>query len=370
MIATALLAMWAAWFLLARIPLYETSAAARIESIEAMHPVDARMAGRAARVNLALGAPVAAGEVLVELEADAERLALEQSRARVAALGPEIASVRSEIAAEERSIADERRSAADARDQQRAVVREARAALDLADEDARRIAKLRSGGLVSEQDHARARSDLEQRRAAADAAGSALARIDQEQKTRESDRRVRIERLRGTLARLEGEGATAAAEARRFEYEVERRLLRAPIAGRIAEAMDLRTGAAVREGERLAAILPAGPLRVVAQFAPAAAFGRILAGQPATVRLDAFPWAEYGSIRARVARVANETRDALVRVELEVTAMPAGVPVSHALPGSVEIEVERVRPAALVLRMLGGALTRPVEASPTQGRGR
>jgi multidrug resistance efflux pump len=75
----------AAWFLLARIPLYDTSAAARIEALEAMHPVDARKAGRAARVNLALGAPVAAGEVLVELEADAERLALEQSRARVAA---------------------------------------------------------------------------------------------------------------------------------------------------------------------------------------------------------------------------------------------------------------------------------------------
>ena len=369
-VAASLLAMWAAWFLFSRIPLYETSAAARIEATAAMHPVDARMAGRAVRVNLAIGAPVRAGDVLVELEADAERLALEQSRARVAALAPELASVRSEIAAEERGIEDERRSTAGARDQQSAMLRETRAALALAEEDAQRIARLRAGGLVSEQEHARSRSDVEQRRAASEAAASALARIDQEQKTRESDRLVRIQRLRGTLSRLEGEGATAAAAVKRFEYEVERRVLRAPVTGRIAEAMDLRTGAAVREGERLAAIVPDGPLRVVAQFAPAAAFGRVFAGQPGTVRLAGFPWAEYGSLRARVARVANETRDGFVRVELDVTALPAALPISHALPGTVEIEVERVRPAWLVLRMLGGALTRPVEASPPPGLGR
>ena len=363
-VAASLLAMWGAWFLFSRIPLYETSATARIEATAAMHPVDARMAGRAVHVNLAIGAPVRAGDVLVELEADAERLALEQSRARVAALAPELASVRGEIAAEERAIVDERRSAGGARDEQAAILRETRAGLALAEEDAQRIARLRAGGLISEQEHARARSDVEQRRAASEAAASALARIDQEQKTRESDRQVRIQRLRGTLSRLEGEGSTAAAAVKRFEYEVERRVLRAPVTGRIAEAMDLRTGAAVREGERLAAIVPDGPLRVVAQFAPAAAFGRVFAGQPGTVRLAGFPWAEYGSLRARVARVANETRDGFVRVELDVTALPAALPISHALPGTVEIEVERVRPAWLVLRMLGGALTRPVEASP------
>ena len=366
-VAAALLAMWAAWFLFSRIPLYETSASARIESTAATHPIDARMAGRVVRVNLAVGAPVRAGEILVELEADAERLALDQARARVAALDPEVSSVRREIAAEERGIEDERRSTAGARDEQRAVLRETRAALGLAEDEARRVAPLRARGLVSEQDDARARYEVERRRAASEAAESALTRIDQEQKTRESDRLVRIQRLRGSLARLEGESATSAAAVKRFEFEVERRVLRAPVAGRIAEAVDLKTGAAVREGERLAAIVPDGPLRVVAQFAPAAAFGRVFSGQPGTVRLEGFPWAEYGSLRARVTRVANEMRDGLVRVELDVTSLPAALPISHALPGTVEIEVERVRPAWLVLRMIGGALTRPVEASPPPG---
>jgi hypothetical protein len=65
-----------------------------------------------------------------------------------------------------------------------------------------------------------------------------------------------------------------------------------------------------------------------------------------------------------VTAVADELRDGLVRVELGVGALPPNLPLSHALPGSVEIEVERVRPAWLVLRSLGGLLTRPIASTP------
>jgi len=75
-VAAGLLGAWTAWFLLARVPLYETSSVARIEAADAAHPVDAQIAGRAVRVNLVVGARVRAGDVLVELDADGERLAL------------------------------------------------------------------------------------------------------------------------------------------------------------------------------------------------------------------------------------------------------------------------------------------------------
>lgn len=363
-IATILLAAWAGWFVLARVPLYETSSAARIEAAAAAHPVDVRVPGRAVRVNLPVGARVQAGDVLVELEGDAERLALQEARARLAALGPEIAATAAEIEAEERAIADERRAALVARDQQRAMLREAEAARDVAVEDARRLARLRADGLIAQAEDDRARADAEQRRASADAAAAALARVDHDERTKESDRRVRVQRLRGARSRLEGEAATAAAAVKRLDYEVERRVIRAPVAGRIAEAAELRLGAVVEEGDRLAAIVPGGPLRVVAYFSPADALGRVQAGQPARVRLQGFPWTEYGSLLARVSAVSTEVRDGTVRVELAVDRLPATLPLSHALPGRVEIEVERVRPAALVFRTLGGWLTRPVAAAP------
>jgi membrane fusion protein (multidrug efflux system) len=363
-LAALLLVGWTGWFLLARVTLYETSMLARLEATAAAHPVDARMLGRVVSVNLTVGRIVHSGDILVELEADAERLALGEARRKVEALGPQIAAVRQEVVAEEQAVEADRRASLSARDEQRATLREAEAALGIATEEARQLARLRSEGVISEIENARARADVERRKATVDAAAAAIARIESDETTRESDRRVRIQRLRGTLSLLEGELATTGAAAKRFEYEVERRVLRAPIDGRIAEAADLRIGAVVDEADRLAAIVPDSPLRVVAQFAPAAAIGRVRVGQPARVRILGFPWAEYGSLQARVTAVADELRDGLVRVELGVGALPANLPLSHALPGSVEIEVERVRPAWLVLRSLGGLLTRPIANTP------
>jgi membrane fusion protein (multidrug efflux system) len=367
--AVGLLGAWGAWFTLARVPLYETSATARVEATASAHPVEARLAGRTKTVNLTVGARVREGDVLVELESDGERLALQEAQARVAALGPEIAAVRSEIAAEERAIEDERRASVAGRDQQRALIREAEAARKAAEEDAARFARLRVEGVIPEAEASRARAEADRRLAAADAAGAALARIEHDEKTRESDRRVRIQRLRGTLSRLEGEAGTATAAVARLEYELERRRFRAPVDGRIAEAAEVRAGAFVDEGDRLAAIVPDGPLRVVAQFSPAAAVGRVRPGQPGRVRLLGFPWAEYGSLRASVSQVSNEVRDGLIRVELAVEALPPSLPLSHALPGDVEVEVERVRPSSLVLRTLGGWLTRPVQTAPAASAG-
>jgi membrane fusion protein (multidrug efflux system) len=318
---------------------------------------------------MVLGSRVREGDVLVEIEADAERLALQEATARRDALAPDIAAVRAEIAAEQRALEDERRAAVIARDEQRAVLREAEAARGLAEEDARRFAQLRARGVIPEADESRVRAEAARRRATADAAAAALARVEHDERTRESDRLVRIQRLRSTQTRLEGEASTAAATIKRLEYEIERRTFRAPVDGRIAEAKELRVGAFVDEGDRLAAIIPDGPLRVVAQFPPAAAIGRVREGQPGRVRLLGFPWTEYGSLQARVSRVANEIRDGLVRVELAVDRMPPSLPLSHALPGNVEVEVERVRPASLVFRTLGGWLTRPATAASTASAG-
>jgi membrane fusion protein (multidrug efflux system) len=55
--------------------------------------------------------------------------------------------------------------------------------------------------------------------------------------------------------------------------------------------------------------------------------------------------------------VANEARDGAIRVELRlVPEALTTIPLQHGLPGTVEVEVERVSPAALVLRGVGQRL--------------
>ncbi len=92
-------------------------------------------------------------------------------------------------------------------------------------------------------------------------------------------------------------------------------------------------------------------LVIIANFQLASVLGRVHVGQPAIVRLDGFPRAQYGTVRARVSRVSEEIRDGKVRVELAVdSARPADIPYQQGFPTSVEVEVERVSPAALILR--------------------
>ena len=130
----------------------------------------------------------------------------------------------------------------------------------------------------------------------------------------------------------------------------------------------LGAGTYVEEGDRLATVVPTGRIRAVAEFASADAVGRVHPGQPARLRLTGFPSTRHGSIPATVARVGSEAQEGRIRVELDVTPADDSLPLEHGLPGTIEVEVERLSPAALVLRSAGKLLDRPAAAagSPRQ----
>jgi hypothetical protein len=93
--------------------------------------------------------------------------------------------------------------------------------------------------------------------------------------------------------------------------------------------------------------------KVVADFPPSA-LGRIQPGQSARLHLDGFPWPQYGSVSASVISVRNKARDGRVRVEFVVHPDPTSrIPLQHGLPGTVEVEVDRLSPAELIIRAAG-----------------
>ena len=369
LLVSALIGAWAAWFFLARVALYEVTDTARLEVDRAIYPIEALAAGRVVATHLAAGKEVQAGDVLVELDADAQRLQLQEESARLAALAPQLVAIRDEIAAEKEALGRSRDASRVGVDEARAQFREAEAAARFAELEAERLARLHAGGLLAEVDLLRARAEAQRRRATAESLQLAVDRMEREQSTKESDRKVRLERLQHEITQLEGQRTTTAATIERIQNEIEKRRIRAPVAGPLGEVATLRIGAVVREGDRLGAVVPPGKLRVVAEFPPPAALGRVRPGQPARLRLEGFPWAQYGSIRATVGNVASEIRAGRVRVELEVDAEPVSrIPLQHGLPGAIEVEVERVSPAALVLRAAGKLLASPaVRVSGTGG---
>ncbi|MEW6731464.1 MAG: HlyD family efflux transporter periplasmic adaptor subunit [Acidobacteriota bacterium] len=355
---TLFLGVWIAWSLLARVAIYETASSARLEVERAVHLIEAPISGRVIATNLVVGRNVQAGEVLVELDSEAERLQVVEEQDRIKGLSTQVNAIYNEIKAEEETGRKERQAAQVGLDEARSKYQEADSAAQLAEEEARRLATLQAHGLIPEMELVRAKTEVQKRRAAAQALRISINRLEQEQLTKDSARKTQIERLNRDATEMKADLNTKQITIERIEYETDRRRIRAPVKGPLGEVAELRIGSFVQEGDKLGAVVPFGELKVVAHFPPMSALGRIYPGQPARLRLDGFPWTQFGSIAATVKSVASEARDGQVRVELIINPdLPSRIRLQHGLPGTVEVEVEQVSPATLVLRMVGKLLS-------------
>jgi membrane fusion protein (multidrug efflux system) len=362
-LVAVLVGTWIAWFFLARLRVYEVSDAARLELARAVHAIEAPVGGRVVSSNLMLDRQVAADEVLLTLDVEPTRLRLEEERSRLESLAPQIAALEREIRAHELALEEDRGASSAGLEEARARAREANIAAEFAEQELERMKRLHGDGQISDADLARARSDAEERRAAAESARLAGRRLDRERGAAGRDREAHLEQLRREKTRLDGEVAAAVALIDRLEHEMKQRIIRAPVGGTLAEVAAIEAGAFISEGDRIGAVLGRGNLRVTAEYAPSAALGRVRPGQRARLRLEGFPWAQYGSVGATVTGVATELRDRRIRVELDIDAVSeTSIPLQHGLPGSVEIEIERVAPVVLVLRAVGRLLSTPTDS--------
>jgi membrane fusion protein (multidrug efflux system) len=356
--AGLLLAAWLGWFLMSEVTVYETSTRAHLEVQQAPHAVAALVSGKVIAAPVQIGQQVAAGTVLVELDAQSERLRLREEQSRLAAMAPRIESMKKEIAALGQARADDQRAAAAAVQAARYRSGEARAAVEFADENARRMKDESNAGSIAQIDALRAASEAAKLGASSSALSADARRLELEASARASQHQAQIENLYRSSAALEAEKATTELSIQRLQAEVDRHIVRAPVAGTVGDVQAVRPGSYATAGQKLVTVVPAGGLVILADFAPAAVLGRVHPGQPARLRLAGFPWAQYGSIEATVSRVASEVRDNLVRVELTPGNQAATRSLmQHGLPGTVEVTVQRMPPAVLMLRASGQMLS-------------
>lgn len=368
-IALVLGGAWLAWFVFGRVTVFELSRQARLEVQRSAQTVASAQGGAVLRSHLALGREVRAGDLLLELDDRVSTLRLAEEGERLAGLPARQAALREEIAALESARGAELQAAEAAA--QAAVARsgEAAAQLDFARDHERRLTAEAASGSVAEIDALKARSESRRQASARDALLADARRSTLEAAGRAQQMRSRIDALKGQLLALDAEARTLQASSVRLQAEIERLRVRAPIDGTLADVAPLGPGSVVPEGHKLAVVLPRGTLMVVAEFHPATALGRVQPGQPALLRLDGFPWAQHGSVNARVLRVDGEVRDAGApaqpgaprepRLRVELAIEPGSLPpqlLQHGLSGSVEVALEQVSPAVMLLRAAGRKL--------------
>src|SRR3569623_2202611 len=94
------------WALKARIPVLKMSTLGRIEPHNAVHRLEPPESGKVIRSNLTLDREVGAGELLVEFDAEEQRLELQQSESNLATLARDLTSL-GELLAQKRRELDE-----------------------------------------------------------------------------------------------------------------------------------------------------------------------------------------------------------------------------------------------------------------------
>jgi len=168
------------------------------------------------------------------------------------------------------------------------------------------------------------------------------------------------------LAVLAGQLELSEAKSASLREDIGKRVIRAPISGEIGSMQQLDVGAVITTGALIANLIPSGELNIVAEFQPERVLGRMFSGQSAVMKLDVFPWAQYGIVHLKVDRVATEISDGLVRVEFVLDdSATHKMPLQHGLTGSVEVNVETTSPALLVLRASGRLISKPSTNSTT-----
>ncbi len=93
----------------------------------------------------------------------------------------------------------------------------------------------------------------------------------------------------------------------------------------------------------------------IAQFSPGAAI-HLQPGQTAQLRLDDFPWTEYGAVPATLLTIDNAIQNGTIRVQFQITDNNSLIPLQSGLTGQVEVETNRVSPIALLLNEAGQRL--------------
>ncbi|MFZ5890026.1 MAG: HlyD family secretion protein [Myxococcota bacterium] len=355
-VAVLLLAAWGSWLTFAQIPVFSGSTRGRLEVATTTHRAATPSAGRVTLFSVKLGDDVKAQQVLLELDDSVERRRLNEALANVSALDLRLSAARVERRAAEQVRAWQAKAFDAAVAQSRAALAEVSNDLVFRREQADRAERLQREALMSASDALLQAQGLSKTLSQVTSAEAGLTRERLNGQHADQIQVAKIAEVERQIADLEALRVTAVASVGTAEAELSKKVVRAPIAGRVGSVASIQVGDVLDEGAVVASVVPNDPLRIVAEFEPSLAVGRIRTGQTARVRLAGFSLVEFARFDASVTQVASEAQGGTIRVELGIASLLADPRVQHGLPAMVEVCVDKATPWQLVLRALGEAV--------------
>ncbi len=349
-----LLAAWTGWFLFGRITLYQASRAAHIEVATSSRDIATLHGGKLVASGLFIGRRVHAGEVLAELDSEQEKLRLADAEHRLSGFPARLAALQQELSSTQTARIGALREKSAQLAAALARARAAQASADFNQSLSQKQQQDSEAGASAPIDAERAVSEARRAAAMRDASQHDAVAIAGSASTSGAERTADAARISATVFTAKSDQAAAEAAVVQLRYELETRKIRAPSDGIIGDVASLKLGEILDAGRKLATLVPDGDLHVVAAFDPATGLGRLNAGQSARLRLDGFSWVQYGDFPARVERVAAESSGNILRVELRMPRRRnEDMPLRHGMTGQVDVAIEQISPALLLMRTIG-----------------
>ena len=112
-------------------------------------------------------------------------------------------------------------------------------------------------------------------------------------------------RQRDKVSRIQSDIAQTEASYREIQYESSKTVLRSPVNGRVFDLVPASSGYISSLGETLLKVVPQGDMEAKV-FITNADIGFIRLDMKAQVRIDAFPFTQFGSIEGELKRIAEE----------------------------------------------------------------
>lgn len=368
-----------AWAVGARVPVMKVSSQGRIEPHNAVYRLEPSAAGRVVRSLLNLDEEVKQGDLLIEFDTRSEQLELEQSKATSAAQEQELAVIRDQLTNKKDELAAtglvDEVAVREAEEREKELGPRHRLA-----EQRAQLARQSPTGSISELEKLERVTEADSLKSNTRAQGLEVVRLRREQAVRRQTLDAQMLGLKREQLRLEGSLRELKVASERLQYQIERKHYRAPASGRLVDVAELAAGDFIADGQRLGTILATdAEVRVRARF-PKEMVGIVQPGQTAQLKLDGYPWTIYGTVPARVTRVGTEpgiaaTPESIpgtVRVELDIQSpFDSRIQLQHGLTATVEVEVARVSPVALLMRAIGEwDVTQATPAAPEDRRAR
>ncbi|MFO0666701.1 MAG: HlyD family efflux transporter periplasmic adaptor subunit [Polyangiaceae bacterium] len=360
-----LLGAWGIWLATGRVTVQTVARNARFEAEDPPLAIQPDVDGLVEWSDLRLGREVKAGDLLVKL--DTTRMETQRNRqlTLIAGLEGRMIGLQGELDAELKARDAQKGQVGVSASVSAANADVAKTVAEYKRREAEMAKKLAEGGLADGQSRLSAEAErdraLKQEIAVLREGNAATSNARMSLLERET----RIAAMGDIKAERLSQLENAKSDLKVLEAEIARYQIRAAISGRLAEISPISTGQRLPAGTRIATIVPPTKLRVVANFAPEEAIGRVKPGQHVVLRVDNYSWAQYGTVDAVVDQVANETRDGLVRAEMHISKENPEIPLVHGLTTQAEVDVERVSPLGLLLRMAGQ--NTPRTATPAGG---